>query len=237
MLLAIPVSLISLLMIFILRPLIKVRVGFLHCDRLGHFAPDIELYLCEREVRKFKHKTIDLFYFPRTPVNQQLAVMCKRKLNILAWFFLRPLDLIIRSFSCLSDYRVITGRGAERDIDNLLDQLPLNLEFTSEEEDSGRAGLSNIGIKDNSSFVCLNVRDSSYLKHIYKGSDIRYHNYRDSDIQNFIMTTEALVDRGYFVIRMGVKVNEALNFKHPNFIDYATNGMRSDFMDIYLGSK
>ena len=237
LLLAIPISLISLLMIFILRPLIKVRVGFLHCDRLGHFAPDIELYLCEREIKKFKHKTLDLFYFPREPCNHQLALMCRRKLNILSWFILRPLDLIIRSFSFLSDYRAITGRGAERDIDNLLDQLPIHLDFTTEEEDCGRAALSKMGIKENQPFVCLNVRDSAYLKHLYKGSDTSYHNYRNSDINNYILATKALVDRGYFVIRMGSLVNDALNFNHPNFIDYAANGLRSEFMDIYLGSK
>ena len=32
-------------------------------------------------------------------------------------------------------------------------------------------------------------------------------------------------------------MNEALNFNHPNFIDYAANGMRSEFMDVYLGNK
>jgi len=132
---------------------------------------------------------------------------------------------------------VSESRGGVQDIDNLLDKLPPHLEFTSEEEDRGKAGLSAIGIKGNNPFVCLNVRDTAYLKHIYKGADTSYHNYRDSDIQNYIMTAEALVDRGYFVIRMGIHVNEALNFKHPNIIDYATNGMRSDFMDIYLGSK
>ena len=36
---------------------------------------------------------------------------------------------------------------------------------------------------------------------------------------------------------MGAKVNKAFNTNNPMIIDYATNGMRSEFMDIYLGAK
>jgi putative glycosyltransferase (TIGR04372 family) len=132
---------------------------------------------------------------------------------------------------------VSEARRGPIDIDNLLDKLPSHLEFTSEEEDRGKAGLSAIGIKDNSPFVCLNVRDSAYLTQLYKGEIGNFHNYRDSDVQNYILAAEALADRGFFVIRMGQKVGAVLNSAHPKVIDYATNGMRSDFMDIYLGSK
>jgi putative glycosyltransferase (TIGR04372 family) len=51
------------------------------------------------------------------------------------------------------------------------------------------------------------------------------------------LAAEELAERGYYVIRMGAKVNCAIISTHPKVIDYATNGMRSDFMDIYLGAK
>jgi len=41
---------------------------------------------------------------------------------------------------------------------------------------------------------------------------------------------------GYYVIRMGVSVNKSLDSNNPKVIDYAFNGMRSEFMDIYLAS-
>ena len=44
-------------------------------------------------------------------------------------------------------------------------------------------------------------------------------------------------NKGIFVIRMGAKVKEKLNMNNSKIIDYATNGMRNEFMDIYLGSK
>ena len=112
LLIALPISVISLLLIFILRPIIRVRIALLHSDRLGHFTVNTVLYLCERDLDKGRHRQIDLHYLTKTPAvlysfinritretcNSQLAIMWKRELNILPWFFLRPLDLIIRSF-------------------------------------------------------------------------------------------------------------------------------------------
>jgi len=51
------------------------------------------------------------------------------------------------------------------------------------------------------------------------------------------LAAEALVARGYYVIRMGAVVGKAFPTDNPKIIDYAFNGMRTDFMDIYLGAK
>jgi putative glycosyltransferase (TIGR04372 family) len=83
----------------------------------------------------------------------------------------------------------------------------------------------------------LTVRNSAYLTKLYKGASTDYHNYRDSNIKNYILAAEALAARGYFVIRMGATVSQPMMTEHSNIIDYAYNGMRSDFMDIYLGAK
>lgn len=237
LLIALPVSLISLLAIVIARPFIRIRIGFLRCDRIGHFAANTELYLCERDFKKDCGKTLDLFHYNRKVCNQQLASMWERKLHVLPWFWLRPLCLIIRSFDCFASYRAVEARGGDRDVDNLLDRFPPHLEFTAEEEERGKAGLRAMGIPSNAPFVCLTVRDSAYLAQLYKGADTSFHNYRDSDIQNYVLAAETLADRGYYVIRMGAKVRAPINSTHPKVIDYAANGMRSDFMDIYLGAK
>ena len=36
---------------------------------------------------------------------------------------------------------------------------------------------------------------------------------------------------------MGSKVNNKVEYMHDRFIDYAYNGIRTEFMDIYLGAK
>ena len=237
LLIAIPFSFITLALIIALRPIIRIRIGFLRSERIGHFAANTEIYLCERDVNKGDRTTIDLVYFTRKVCNQQLATMWSRRLLVLPWFWLRPLDLIIRSFAILSCYHAFEGKGGDRDINNLLDKIPSHLQFTNDEEKRGKAGLSAMGVKGDARFVCMTVRDSAYLSDLYHGADTHYHNYRDSDIQNYVSAVEALANRGYYVIRMGAKVSATLNSSNPKVIDYAANGMRTDFMDIYLGAK
>ena len=92
-----------------------------------------------------------------------------------------------------------------------------------------------MGIPIGSYFVCLFVRDSAYLADI--DNSYNYHSYRNTDIQNYALVAYELAERGFYVIRMGSKVNKALIVDHPKVIDYAWNGMRSDFMDIYLSAR
>ena len=72
------------------------------------------------------------------------------------------------------------------------------------------------------------IRDSAYLKWA------SYHNYRDSNVDDFSDIALELAEKGYVVFRMGKKVNKPLNLKHPNVIDYACSNYRSDFLDIWL---
>jgi len=237
LILGLPLSLISLSIIILLTPFIRVRIGFLRCDRYGHFAANTELYLCEKDlyVNKITNTTLDLFYYPKPVCNKQLAAMWERKIHVLPRFLMRPLDLLIRSFHSLSYYRAYEAKGGDRDIDDLLYNTNKHLEFTPEEIETGEKELLKMGLNSNSKFVFLAVRDSSYL--MSKGGWGNHHDYRDCDIDNFVLASEELTSRGYFVIRMGALVNKRIKTSNPKIIDYAANGMRSEFMDIYLSSR
>ena len=63
-----------------------------------------------------------------------------------------------------------------------------------------------------------------------------HHNYRDSDIKTYTSAAETLAELGYTVFRMGAIVKESLVSDNPLVIDYATNGMRTEFLDIFLGA-
>jgi putative glycosyltransferase (TIGR04372 family) len=234
--LALPMAIFSLMGILLIRPFIKIRIGFIHSDRIGHFAANTELCLCEKDLNQ-ENKYLDLFYFPRKPCNRQLALMWSRTLLVLPWFFMRPIDLIVRTFICLSFLRVNDAKYGDFDADNLYDKTLPHLRFTQEEEKFGVEKLLELGIKEGDQFVCLLVRDSSYLKAIYPNADTSYHNFRDTNIQDYVLAAEELANRGYYVIRMGAHVGGPMICDHPRVIDYACNGMRSDFMDIYLGAK
>ena len=83
-------------------------------------------------------------------------------------------------------------------------------------------------------FVCLHVRDSAYANQFFGNRDNQ--SYRNCDINNFTDACDALTNMGYKVFRMGALVEKKLVSKNPSVIDYATNGMRSEFLDIYLGA-
>lgn len=234
----IPLSLIPLVIIILLRPFLLIRIGFLHNDRLGHFAGNTELLNLENnELSQSFKKIINLYYLPRkNSCNKTLEIMWRRVLIILPRIYLRPLCLIIRSFPFLSAHIAWKTSNEDRDINNLMDKYPPSLSFTELEEQQGRLKLIEFGLPEGARFICLNVRDSAYLSSIGMKNH-QYHDFRDSNIDDYILAAESLANLNYYVFRMGVSVNNKFNTKHPNIIDYATNGMRSDFMDIYLAAK
>ncbi|MBF0558799.1 MAG: TIGR04372 family glycosyltransferase [Nitrospirae bacterium] len=227
------------LMLRLIRPWLLVRCGRLNSGAIGHFAGNTELYLCERDagINLPKQRHVDLFYMPKPICNNQLAAMWKRVLHVWPVWILAPISRVNRLIPGGAVHEIGNNTQADRDVHNLLDRLPSHLQFTADEEARGKSGLRDMGIPPDTRFVCLNVRDSAYRSFFTPGGDFSYHNYRDSDIQNYVPAAEELANRGYFVIRTGAKVNEAMKTNHPRVIDYAFNGMRSDFMDIYLGAK
>lgn len=222
----------------LIRPWYLVRLGILIGDRLGHFAANTEMYLCERDagINVPGRRYIDLFCIYEPVCNTQLAIMWKRVLAVLPGWLLAPMIRINRLLPGAAIHEIGTNTQNERDVHNLLDRFPAHLAFSAEEEEKGRAQLLAMGIPTGTRIVCLMVRDSAYLE-THVAGHWSGHDFRDSDIQNYVLTAEELARRGYVVVRMGAKVREPIRSTNSRVIDYATNGMRSDFMDIYLGAK
>jgi putative glycosyltransferase (TIGR04372 family) len=228
----------AVVVIRLIRPWCLVRCGDLISSRIGHFAGNTELYLCERDagINVPRQLHLDLWFMQHPICNQQLAKMWKPVLNIWPEWILYPISKVNQLIPGGIMHQV-GSTNSDRDVHNLLDRFPPHLKFTAEEEVFGKTKLQAMGIPTSAPFVCLNVRDSAYLNAHMPSGAWDYHNYRDCSIQRFELAAIELADRGYFVIRMGAKVREALVVNHPRIIDYATNGMRSDFMDIYIGAK
>jgi len=234
--------------IFVMRSLstyLIIRLDRLRSWRIGHYADNPDLYLCERKNR-INHdsvKTLDIWFDRTKPCNFQLRIMLKRVIHIYPRWLVQPVH-ILNNWIPGGDKHNIPATACDNiDILNLIHNScsSSHFEFTTEEEDRGKIELKKIGIKHKSKFVCLIVRDSAYLEQQridnYTGVDWKYHDYRDTEIHNYELAAKELTKNGYYVIRMGAKVNTEFNTNDPMIIDYATNGMRSDFMDIYLGAK
>ncbi len=169
--------------------------------------------------------------------------MWRRELTMLPRWLLFPLFIVNRFISRFvsgGNYHEIGNTNSDRDVYNLLDQSKPHINFTDDEEVEGKKMLTKFGISQDAKFVCLLVRDSGYLDRHKKYEYLKrwsYHSYRDGDIDKYVLAAEELARRGYYVFRMGAKVEKPIKSSNPKIIDYANSKIRSDFMDIYLGAK
>ena len=109
--------------------------------------------------------------------------------------------------------------------------------FTIDEIKHGIELMSKLGLPHDARYVCLAVRDSNYMSKRFPGYDWSYHDHRNADIMTYRKGALFLADKGYYVIRMGKWVKDSFNLAHTRIIDYASNPLRSDFLDVYLSSK
>ena len=244
-----PIYLLSfplIIIIRLIRPWLLIRWHGLASSRIGHIAINSELYSCKREAKidQPSQAHIDIFFLKDKYVcNKQLLKMFRRKLTILPAFFMTPLFNVNRFVKLFikkcSQHEIDIISAIDRDVHDVFDRSNPHISFNEEEKLKGKKILSEFGVPEGSKIVCLIVRDSAYLDR-YKDQTLRdfnYHNYRNGDIDRYILAAEELVKRGYYVFRMGVKVIKPLKSTNPKIIDYANSQKRSDFMDIYLGAN
>jgi putative glycosyltransferase (TIGR04372 family) len=231
LLIAIPV----VIAVRLMRPLVLIRFGQLRSDGIGHLAGNTELFLCERDVSMHRKRTFDIVYYDSRICNQQLKKMWDRILYVHS--FAKWPDRLNRKLPGGEAHSLPFGLRLfhDRDVHGLLAHTSPHLSFTPEEERLGWYSLKKMGIPEGVPFICFHARDSSYLISVW-GTDFSYHNYRDSSISNYVPAMEELTRRGYFALRMGAIVRERLVTHNSRIIDYATNGSRTDFLDIFLGA-
>ena len=210
---------------------LRIRPGRLLSHRIGHFSESTELYLCERDLGLHHRRTLDIFFYNSPICNQQLKTMWDRTLPVfgLAGWLNRLSKLRSGHWD-----RIV--RLPSEDHSELLARTRPHLSFTSDEERRGEAAVREMGVPAGSHFVCFHARDSAYLDARYPEEDWRYHDNRDSSIHNYMAASEELTRRGYFALRMGAIVQEALASTNPKIIDYASR-YRTDFLDIFLAAR
>jgi len=233
---SIPVSLILIL----ISPFYRVRLIGLQASRIGHYALNTELILCEinEETGITKNKT--LFYNMASPCNEQLSIMWKRIIPVFPISRLAiQIDMILSSLSkkykndkLKTKYEPCSGAIDQNGL--LLKYKNPHLNFTEKEKEKAKSILEKIGVKQGQRYICLIVRDSAYLNQIYPEKNWSYHDHRNADIAKYEKAALYLAEKGYVVFRMGKRVNQPFLASHPNIIDYANSQWRSDFMDIYL---
>ena len=236
-------GLIPVLLIRLLSPWYLVRIQRVPVIHFANFATDLALYLCKKKfgLDEPKINYLDLFYISDQDkvYNRQLAKMWKRKLLFLPSFILEPIYNCNYYLPNHEKYRIeVLTSKRERDVNNLFLKFRA-LNFTPEEELHGKSILKKMGLKSSDKFIIFAIRDKGYekLKIGSSRQDWSHNNFRNFNIDDFLLAANALTKRGYFVIRLGVNVEKPIISSNPKIIDYANSEYRTDFMDIYLASK
>lgn len=238
----------AVLLIRCFRPWRIIRFGPISSSRIGSFTIEVaQMWAMYQRQSKIY---LDLYWFRYRPISNDFwADMVRRNFHV--YFWVQYLDRWNQILPGGAMHQGPTEFIPEfRDIHGLLEQTQVKLSFYPEEDDQAKSWLRQQGWHEGDPFVCLLVRDNSYLDNTCPNTDpphekgIQYHqkqgygwnhlNYRDSDIATYVPAAEWLGDQGVWVLRMGKVMAKPIPSNHPRIIDYAFHPDRSDFLDIWL---
>jgi putative glycosyltransferase (TIGR04372 family) len=249
------------LLIRAIKPIILIRYALILSTRIGHFTENVDLYLCHKkknlhnsDIKNYEKKIIHLFYCQEDICNKFFLSMLKKKVIILPRFILHWVEQFdsyldkyfnserIHEIGCYkkSDPKSFHSNYPpyiQRDTEGLYNDIDSNFEFTSSQITIGNQKLKELGINSKKKIVCIYARDNDYLRKTYPKIDWSHHNYREFDINLFKNTVHYLIEKNYFVIRVGSLANKELKIDNDNFLDYSFSGKVSDFLDVYIPFK
>ena len=229
-----PLSLVIVLILrTVIRPFIRVRFTIVNESRMGllvgstyqtmlnslhwsrtHFRNDLTIYL-------FRNKK---------PANKFMSELIQRDLVTITGNFGEALLHAAQKIPDMSFF----DQNDEDDFLGLYKMYSIPPKFLKSELTNGSDFLDSVIGGQDKKFVCLLVRDANYMNKLSPNRNNSYTNYRDSDITTYVKASEALANLGYTVFRMGANVEKPLISANPKVIDYATNGMRTEFLDVFL---
>lgn len=102
---------------------------------------------------------------------------------------------------------------------------PITISLRPGMQELGERILKKWGIEPGSAFVCVHIRDGGFW------SD--HEDARNCHYENYLKTFTALVERGYWVIRLGDSKMRKLPSMNQ-VIDYAHTAQKSEAMDLFL---
>ena len=227
-----------LIFIVLIQPIVLIRFGNLNIERIGVFF-ETELYLLTNKFKKQKVKLFDIWVIEDFISNEQYLIILKRKLLVIQQLFIfyKVLQILSKYINIYSKHIVSLHVKHDFHNFNLLNKYPIQLNLTKQEINKGELILKQMGIPKNAKIVCITSRDSLYLRRTQPSINFSYHNYRDSNVNNYIPAIKALIKKNFYVVKMGKIAAKRVNIKSNKFIDYSFHPLRSDLMDFFFAYK
>jgi len=121
------------------------------------------------------------------------------------------------------------------------------IKFTRDECYRGQELLDHLEITDDAKICLIHNRDSAYLeqlchpvystpKYSTAQGNWSYHSDRDFDVNDLNLAIPEIINKGYYVVRMGSLQKERSRYTGSKFVDYSFSKYRSNFGDLYLSN-
>ena len=114
----------------------------------------------------------------------------------------------------------------------LLDKSPSPISMSPREFDLTYSFLTSKGWKVGQAIVCICVRDDGFDETRHKREVIDELDYRNSDISLFSSAINELINRGYFVIRMGRNSKKQLTDGISGYYDYSSQEVYDEVIEL-----
>jgi putative glycosyltransferase (TIGR04372 family) len=229
----------GVLFIRLIRPYVLVRMAEIFSSRIGHFSMDATIYLNMSPLISEQSFLLDLYSLSDGLIcNSQWKIMVQRRLKVYWWVkYLIYYNRFIPGGEIHERSDLVTGR----DYQGFIHRKKFHFMFYEKEDEVAKAWLREFGWIDGEPFICLAVRDSKYLAErsvvFEDGLNANaYHNYRDGDIDDYVPAVQSLLEKGYWVIRMGKSCFKQMP-SLPRVIDYPFVENQNDLLDIWLSAN
>jgi len=194
-------------LIRLVRPWVYIRTGKVVSARLGHLSLNSEMYLSARHISSRDltgEDSMDLFcYQDDMPIaNDYLFSLVRQKLTVRKWVRgLHEVNLLLKSHT-VKEYTDIDYTGILTSVGHQIERPPSPWEFK---------------------YVCIYNRDNRYLENLCEKlgrPHTNKHQMRNSPVSVLYPAINWLLDRNYWVFRMGNMPEEKAEINHPRFVDY-----------------
>tara|TARA_B100000287_G_scaffold86226_1_gene78851 strand:+ start:208 stop:1401 length:1194 start_codon:yes stop_codon:yes gene_type:complete len=222
-------------LVIILKPIFDIRIGK-YPIRLGPFVVTPEIWIRKKKILNIK--SIDFWaHIPSQDPNIFLSKIVNRNVRFIPIYIYSSLVFFLNYFNFKKLSKFFFLKTYTRDTHNIIDNFSPIIKLQRNEIDTAENILLKNNVNTSKKIVCINVRDSLYLKKTFSEFDGSYHDRRDADINNYLSIIKYLVSKDYIVVRMGKYMKNKAAYEHPNFIDYPFCKFKTDLLDIYLGYK
>lgn len=216
-----------LLLLYIIEPFVKFRFGYISTDRIGHFALDLGYEIAKNKNKN--KKEINLYFLQDKTSNSQLKAIAKRELNVSQWY-----KYLVYAYTLLGLEKKVNipyrHKNGSRDKTGIMLNSHYDISLLPEENKESELYMKKYGWTQGEKFICINVRDSAF----FNESQVSRHTYRNSNIEDFEVVVNYLLNLGYWVVRIGKMVEKPINIKDNKLIDYGIDQNRSDLLDVWF---